>query len=92
MNNLDFEQIIKYSFKDKTLLDKALTHSSYCREHGVDAKDNNERLEFLGDAFFDAVISVELYKRLEKVDEGKLTKTRALIVCEKSLEIGRAHV
>lgn len=85
MNNLDFEQIIKYSFKDKTLLDKALTHSSYCREHGVDAKDNNERLEFLGDAFFDAVISVELYKRLEKVDEGKLTKTRALIVCEKSL-------
>ncbi|MBR5315557.1 MAG: ribonuclease III [Firmicutes bacterium] len=85
MNNGDFEKIIKYEFKDKRLLEKALTHSSYCRENGVDTRDNNERLEFLGDAFFDAVISVELYKRLEKVDEGKLTKTRALIVCEKSL-------
>lgn len=85
MNNHDFEQVINYRFKDKELLEKALTHSSYCREHGLVAKDNNERLEFLGDAFFDAVISVELYKRLAQVDEGKLTKTRALIVCEKSL-------
>lgn len=88
MNNLDFEKIIQYNFKDKSLLEKALTHSSYCRENGIQTKNNNERLEFLGDAFFDAIISVELYKRLEKVDEGKLTKTRALIVCEKSL----AHV
>lgn len=85
MNNLDFEKIIEYSFKDKSLLEKALTHSSYCRENGIETKNNNERLEFLGDAFFDAIISTELYKRLEKVDEGKLTKTRALIVCEKSL-------
>jgi ribonuclease-3 len=85
VNNHDFEKIIAYSFQDKMLLEKALTHSSYCREHGVESKDSNERLEFLGDAFFDAVISEELYKRLEKVDEGKLTKTRALIVCEKSL-------
>lgn len=85
MNNLDFENIIAYRFQDKMLLEKALTHSSYCREHGVESRDSNERLEFLGDAFFDAVISEELYQRLEKVDEGKLTKTRALIVCEKSL-------
>ena len=85
MNNHDFEEIIKYSFRNKMLLEKALTHSSYCREHGMESKDSNERLEFLGDAFFDAVISEELYRRLEKVDEGKLTKTRALIVCEKSL-------
>lgn len=85
MNNTSFEETIQYSFKDKSLLEKALTHSSYCRENGVEIKNNNERLEFLGDAFFDAIISTELYKRLEKVDEGKLTKTRALIVCEKSL-------
>ena len=85
MNNHDFEEIIKYSFRDKTLLEKALTHSSYCREHDIASKDSNERLEFLGDAYFDAVISEELYKRLDKVDEGRLTKTRALIVCEKSL-------
>lgn len=85
MNNSDFEKIIQYEFRDKALLDKALTHSSYCREHTSESRNNNERLEFLGDAFFDAIISVELYRRLEKVDEGKLTKTRALIVCEKSL-------
>ena len=80
MNNSAFEKKTGYTFKHKELLDKALTHSSYCREHAVDMCGNNERLEFLGDAFFDAVISVELYKRLEHVDEGKLTKTRALIV------------
>ncbi|MCI5689160.1 ribonuclease III [Anaerovoracaceae bacterium 42-11] len=85
MNNGDFEKKIQYTFKNKELLNKALTHSSFCREHGTEGKNNNERLEFLGDAFFDAIISVELYKLLEKVDEGKLTKTRALIVCEKSL-------
>lgn len=85
MNNSDFEKKIQYVFNDKSLLNKALTHSSFCREHSTEAKVNNERLEFLGDAFFDAIISVELYKRLEKVDEGRLTKTRALIVCEKSL-------
>ena len=85
MNNGDFEKKIQYIFKDKELLNKALTHSSFCREHGTEVKNNNERLEFLGDAFFDAIISVELYKLLEKVDEGKLTKTRDLIVCEKSL-------
>lgn len=85
MNNGDFEKKIQYTFKNKELLNKALTHSSFCREHGSEGKNNNERLEFLGDAFFDAIISVELYKLLEKVDEGKLTKTRALIVCEKSL-------
>ena len=85
MNNSGFEKTIAYTFKNKELLNKALTHSSYCREHAVDIRGNNERLEFLGDAFFDAVISVELYRRLENVDEGKLTKTRALIVCEKSL-------
>lgn len=96
MNNSDFEKKIQYTFQNKTLLNQALTHSSFCREHGAEPKVNNERLEFLGDAFFDAVISVELYKKLEKVDEGRLTKTRALIVCEKSLaavaarlEIGR---
>lgn len=85
MNNSDFEKKIQYTFKNKNLLNKALTHSSFCREHGTEPKDNNERLEFLGDAFFDAIVSVELYRRLENDDEGRLTKTRALIVCEKSL-------
>ena len=90
MNNSVFEKTIQYTFKDKNLLNKALTHSSFSREHSASSGANNERLEFLGDAFFDAVISVKLYRRLEKVDEGRLTKTRALIVCEKSLaEVAR---
>lgn len=85
MNNRKFEEKIKYTFKNKELLETALTHSSYNREHADRKISNNERLEFIGDAFFDAVIGVELYKRLSKDDEGRLTKTRALIVCEKSL-------
>jgi ribonuclease-3 len=85
VNNYDFEQMIQYAFRDKSLLEKALTHSSFCREHTAESKNNNERLEFLGDALLDAIISVELYNRMEAVDEGRLTKTRALIVCESSL-------
>jgi ribonuclease-3 len=72
-------------FRDETLLERALTHSSYVKEKTERCDRNNQRLEFLGDAFFDAIISEELFRRLDKVEEGKLTKLRALIVCEKSL-------
>jgi len=85
VNSLEFESKIVYKFKDETLLKKALTHSSCIKERKERCDRNNERLEFLGDAFFDAIISEELYRRLDKVEEGKLTKLRALIVCEKSL-------
>lgn len=85
MNNTEFEQKIQYEFRDKGLLDKALTHSSYCREEGLEPCDSNERLEFLGDAYLDAIAGVELYRRMEKVGEGRLTKTRAAVVCEHSL-------
>jgi ribonuclease-3 len=85
VNNLGFQHKIGYQFKDETLLKKALTHSSYIKEKKERCDRNNERLEFLGDAFFDPIISEELYRRLDMVEEGKLTKLRALIVCEKSL-------
>ncbi len=85
MNSAILEEKLQYTFKDKKLIEKALTHSSYCREGSGSQKVNNERLEFLGDAFFDAVISSVLYEKMKDVDEGKLTKTRAQIVCEKSL-------
>lgn len=87
MNNAfcEFENKIGYSFKDKELLKQALTHSSFCTGKKDKALYNNERLEFLGDAFFDAVISEELYARLPGVEEGTLTKMRAKIVCEQSL-------
>ena len=80
----EFEQKIGYQFQNRNYLETALTHSSFNREKNTKHQDN-ERLEFLGDAFFDAVISVDLYERLKHVTEGKLTKTRALIVCESAL-------
>ena len=85
MNSSEFQNILGYRFNDEMLLFRALTHRSYLNEKNDCTVKNNERLEFLGDAFFDAVISEELYKRLEDVEEGILTKIRALIVCEKSL-------
>lgn len=85
MNNPEFEKIVGYQFKDATLLNKALTHSSYVKIGKAGEVLNNERLEFLGDAFFDAIVSEELYKRLGNVEEGTLTKIRAKIVCERSL-------
>lgn len=85
MNNLEFQKNIKYEFKNTEYLEKALTHSSFVQEKSNRCGKDNERLEFLGDAFFDAIISEELFKRLQSVSEGGLTKLRASIVCEKSL-------
>lgn len=85
MNEHDFQSVIKYNFDNIALLENALTHSSYINEGKLPQWKNNERLEFLGDAILDAVISEYLYKRLGNVEEGELTKTRAIIVCEKSL-------
>ena len=79
-----FEQLIGYKFSNPNLLERALTHSSYNKEKNTKHQDN-ERLEFLGDAFFDAIVSAELFKMMKGVTEGKLTKTRALVVCENSL-------
>ncbi len=73
------EEILGYTFLDKSLLDTALTHSSYSKDN------NNERLEFLGDAVLDLIISEYLFTSKHNYHEGKLTKTRAAIVTEKSL-------
>lgn len=74
MNNI--EQILGYVFKDKTLLKTALTHSSLANEIGG---DNYERLEFLGDAVVELIVSNEIYK-YEFLDSGLLTKLRASLV------------
>ena len=78
------EKGINYSFRDRKLLETALTHSSYVKEHGR-AERSNERLEFLGDAFFDAIIGEELFRIFPDKEEGFLSRSRAAIVCEKSL-------
>ena len=78
---------ISYIFADVSYLDAALTHSSYTNElrsRGMRA-DSNERLEFLGDAVLQLVISEHLYSCYSKHREGALTKMRQQLVCEKTL-------
>ena len=71
------------------LLRMALTHSSYAHEHG--GLPHNERLEFLGDAVLELVISDWLYRAFPGVSEGELTARRAALVCESSLaEVARS--
>ncbi len=95
MNLTAFQNKIGYQFRDSSLLEKALTHSSFYRGKGQGVGKDNERLEFLGDAFLDAVIGESLYHRLPESEEGGLSKLRALVVCEialsrvaRELEIG----
>ena len=76
------------SFRDASLQLRALTHRSYLNEH-PDTLDDNERLEFLGDAVLGLVLSSELYKKFTGSDEGLLTKSRAKLV--NALATGRKH-
>ncbi|MBR2750322.1 MAG: ribonuclease III [Clostridiales bacterium] len=79
------EEKLQYSFSDKQYLLLALTHSTYSYEHRKMGIVSNQRLEFLGDAILDFIIGEEIYNRKPQWDEGKLSKTRALVVCEKTL-------
>ena len=79
------EHQIAYSFTDKEFLLLALTHSTYAYEHRKFGIVSNQRLEFLGDAILDFIVGEEMYKRKPSWDEGKLSKNRALVVCEKTL-------
>lgn len=82
---IKFEKIIEYSFKKKDYLVLALSHSSYANEDRKESLKSNERLEFLGDALLNVVISEKLFNDYESLAEGELTKIRANIVCESSL-------
>lgn len=70
---------------DEDLLLQALTHSSYIYENRQNGIENNQRLEFLGDAVLDLAISDFLFRKYPESDEGELTKLRAALVCEPSL-------
>lgn len=85
MNLEEFEKRIGYSFSDKKILVLALTHSSYANENKKGTHENNERLEFLGDAVLDMVVSEYMYRSFPNMPEGELTKLRAGVVCEGSL-------
>ena len=79
------EKTIGYSFKDKTLLKRAMTHSSYANEQRINKLGDYERLEFLGDAVLELVSSEFFYNKYPDLPEGKLTKIRSSNVCEPAL-------
>lgn len=83
----ELEQKIGYIFRDFSLLERAMMHSSYTNERSLPKYQCNERLEFLGDAVLELVSSEFLFKGSPKMPEGELTKTRASMVCEPSLAL-----
>jgi ribonuclease-3 len=84
----DLEKKLKYTFKDKNLLQLALTHSSYCNENRKRGfTESNERSEFLGDSILSIITAEYLFHRFTEVDEGFLTRTRAALVCEETLAV-----
>ena len=86
MNNYDtLEAKLEIKFKDRALLEKAFTHRSYLNEHRENGLENNERLEFLGDAVLELIISSDLYKNYPEKPEGELTNIRAAVVRTESL-------
>ena len=87
------QESLGYRFRDEKLLTQALTHKSYGYEHKL---DNNERLEFLGDAVLQFIISDHLTEQYPHLSEGMLSKFRAVLVSEiglstlaKKIELGR---
>lgn len=93
MNVHLLEQTIGHTFKDASLLELALMHPSYALAHKC---QDNQRLEFLGDAVLEICVSRVLYHRFPKLREGQLTRKRAALVCEanlaraaKRMDIGR---
>jgi ribonuclease-3 len=79
------EACVKRSFQDPKQALVALTHKSYINEHKDEPQDDNERLEFLGDAVVDLAIGQRLMERFPRANEGELSKLRALIVNEEGL-------
>ena len=82
---LPLEETLGYTFRDPSLLDHALTHSSYANENRARGSQSNERLEFLGDSVLGMVTADFLYRTHPDLPEGDLTRTRAALVCEESL-------
>lgn len=81
----EFEKRIRYRFRRRFHLKRALTHKSYANEHQLGPEDHNERYEYLGDAVLELAISHLLMDRFPKHAEGELSKLRAAIVNEAEL-------
>ncbi len=76
---------LQIHFNNKDLLKQAFTHSSYVNEHRQKPNEDNERLEFLGDAVLELTVSHYLFEHYPMMNEGEMTKLRAAVVCEPSL-------
>ena len=88
----DLETAIGYRFKNISLLQNALTHSSYANERWHNSLMSNERLEFLGDSILGMVVAEYLYQSFPNRPEGELTRMRADMVCEKTLASVAARI
>jgi len=75
-----FEEKLNISFKNKSLLQQAFIHRSYVNEHKGDTIEHNERLEFLGDAVLELVVTTHLYSLYKNKAEGELTAIRSALV------------
>lgn len=85
------EEALGYNFRNAHLLAEALRHRSYVNEHPQDPIPDNERLEFLGDAVLNLVVSHMLMRQAPDLTEGELSRTRAHLVNESHLaEVARA--
>lgn len=82
---IKLEEKLGYSFRDKGLPEIATAHSSYVNECKGRIRQSNERLEFLGDSVLSLITAEYLYNTFPGLPEGKLTKIRAAMVCERSL-------
>jgi ribonuclease-3 len=80
-----FEKSIGYGFRNKFLLNQALTHKSYANEKNMERSSDNERLEFLGDSVLGVIISHALYKECPREDEGILTRYKSQLVSGETL-------
>ena len=81
----ELEQALGYTFRNRSLLENALRHSSYANENRKEHLSSNERLEFLGDSILGFVVAEYLYRTYPDHPEGDLTRMRAELVCEGSL-------
>ena len=81
----DLETVMGYRFRNISLLQNALTHSSYANERYRNRLMSNERLEFLGDSILGMVVAEHLYRSFPDRPEGELTRMRADMVCETAL-------
>ncbi|NSL51215.1 ribonuclease III [Calidifontibacillus erzurumensis] len=81
----ELQEKLNIHFSREELLIQAFTHSSYVNEHRIKPSEDNERLEFLGDAVLELTVSHYLFNHYPLMSEGDLTKLRAAVVCEPSL-------